>query len=211
MVAGYWFFIAGFWIVDYLDLISMIIKHQVSSIKYRASSIKFPVIDFIMKNKKTGDIQMAEQSLTFKDAIKVAIKEEIKAYNLYMETSKKVSGSGTKKMLEELAEMEKGHRKLLEGVIERQKSDILGKNIPRQSPGIADFLVEVELKQNATPQDVMIFAMKAEEKAFNFYTELKGQFSGTELENLFNSLVEEEKGHKIKLENEYDEYILREN
>ena len=146
---------------------------------------------------------MTDQSLTFKDAIKIAIKEEIKAYNLYMQTSKKVSGAGTKKMLEELAEMEKGHRKLLENVIEKQKSDVLGKNIPRQSPGIADFLVEAELAEHSSVQDVMIFAMKAEEKAFNFYTELKAQFAGTELENLFNSLAEEEKGHKIKLETNY--------
>ena len=42
-----------------------------------------------MRNKKAGDIQMTDQSLTFKDAIKIAIKEEIKAYNLYMQTSKK--------------------------------------------------------------------------------------------------------------------------
>jgi len=154
---------------------------------------------------------MTDQSLTFKDAIKIAIKEEIKAYNLYMETSEKVSGSGTKKMLEELAEMEKGHRKLLQGIIENQKPDVLGNNIPRESPGIADFLVDVELAKHSSVQDVMIFAMKAEEKAFNFYTELKAQFSGTELENLFNNLAEEEKGHKIKLENEYDEFILREN
>ena len=154
---------------------------------------------------------MADQPLTFKDAIKIAIKEEIKAYNLYLETSKKVSGAGTKKMLEELAEMEKGHRKILEGVIENQKSELLGKNIPRQSPGIADFLVEVELAEHSSVQDVMIFAMKAEEKAFKFYTELKMRFAGTELENLFDNLAEEEKGHKIKLENEYDEFVLRDN
>lgn len=154
---------------------------------------------------------MADQSLKFEDAIKVAIKEEIKAYNLYIETSKKVSGSGTKKMLEELAEMEQGHRKLLEGIIANQKSEVLGKNIPSQSPGIADFLVEAELKENSSPQDVMIFAMKAEEKAFNFYTALKNQFAGTELKNLFEKLATEEKGHKIKLENEYEKHILKEN
>ena len=154
---------------------------------------------------------MIDQSLTLKDAIKIAIKEEINAYNLYMETSKKVSGAGTKKMLEELAEMEKGHRKLLEVVFEKQKSDVLGKNIPGHNPAIADFLVEVELTEHSSVQDVMIFAMKAEEKAYNFYTELKKQFSGTALENLFNSLAEEEKGHKTKLEQEYEDNILREN
>ena len=154
---------------------------------------------------------MTGKLLTFKDAIKVAVKEEIKAYNLYMETRNKVSASGTKKMLEELAEMEKKHRKILEKVLAEQVSDVLGRKIPEQSPGIADFLIEVELKENATPQEVMIFAIKAEQKAINFYTDLKKQFAGTELESLFDRLAAEEKGHKVKLEVEYDEYVLREN
>ena len=60
---------------------------------------------------------MADQTITVKEAIKIAIKEEIKAYNLYMSTSKKVTGSGTKTMLLELAEQELGHQKLLENTL----------------------------------------------------------------------------------------------
>jgi len=154
---------------------------------------------------------MEEQSMTIKDALNIAIKEEIKAYNLYMSTSNNVTGAGTKAMLLELAEQELGHRKLLENVIQEEKYVSLGDNIPQQSPGIADFLVASELKENATPQDVMIFAMKAEGKAYNFYTDLKTHFAGTELEGVFTRLAAEEKGHKIKLENEYEEHILKEN
>ena len=66
-----------------------------------------------------------------------------------------------------------------------------------------------EIDANATTQEVMIFAMKEEEKAFNFYSTLKDQFLGTELENLFSGLAAEERGHKIKLEDEYEEHFMQ--
>lgn len=149
--------------------------------------------------------------MTIKKALQVAIQEEIKAYNLYMETREKVTNSGTKAMLLDLADQELGHRKLLENIIHEENYLELGDNIQQESQAIAEFLVTSELNKNATPQDVMIFAMKEEEKAFNFYDYLKNNFMGTELENIFSRLAAEERGHKIKLEREYDEYILREN
>ena len=152
-----------------------------------------------------------DQSITVKDALKIAITEEIKAYNLYMKTSKKVSSASTKQMLLELAEQEQGHRKLLENVVKKENYQRLGDNIPKESHGITEFLVVSELKEHATPQDVMIFAMKEEEKAFNFYTDLKNHFAGTDLEELFDKLAAEERSHKIKLEEEYEEHFLKEN
>ena len=148
---------------------------------------------------------------TVKDALAVAIQKEIDAYKLYMDTAIKVASSGTKKMLEELALQEKGHQKILEKVVLEDSFEGLGANIPQNSLGIAEFLVASEIKANATPQEVLIFAMKEEEKAFNFYTDLKAHFVGTELEGLFDGLAKEEKGHKTKLEQEYEDNVLREN
>lgn len=154
---------------------------------------------------------MVDQSLTMKQALQIAIEAEIKAYNLYKETSEKVSSAGTKVMLLELADQELEHRKLLENIDLKGNYQKLGQSINRQSPGIAKFLVATELKEHASPQDVMIFAMKEEQKAYNFYIDLKNHFAGTELEDLFDRLATEERRHKIKLEEEYDEHFLKEN
>ncbi|UCE05755.1 MAG: ferritin family protein [bacterium] len=151
-------------------------------------------------------------SLTVEDALKVAIDAEIRAYNLYTSTSEKVTGAGTKTMLLELANQELGHRKLLENIIDKRDFNVLGKKIPKESRGIAEFLVATEeLDKNATPQEAMIFAMKEEEKAYNFYMNLKSQFVGTEMENLFDGLAAEERGHKIKLEDEYEQHFMKDN
>ncbi|MFZ5515067.1 MAG: ferritin family protein [Candidatus Zhuqueibacterota bacterium] len=152
-----------------------------------------------------------EQTLTIEQAIKVAIDAEIRAYALYSSTSKKVAGAGTKKILLELAEQELGHRKILENVLAGKDYGVLGQKVEKHTRGIEEFLEASELSKNATSQDVMIFAMKEEEKAFNFYSSLKRHFGGTELESLFDGLAAEERGHKIKLEDEYEEHFMKEN
>ena len=151
------------------------------------------------------------KEMIIKDALQIAINEEIKAYNLYKETSDKVANASTKAMLKELAAQELGHRELLESIVNNKNYESLGQRIPQDSPGISDFLETSELHKNASPQDVMIFAMKEEEKAYNFYVDMKKHHAGSELEQVFNRLAAEEKGHKRKLELEYEDHFLREN
>lgn len=153
---------------------------------------------------------MAE-NLTIRDALKMAIKEEIKAYTLYFNLSKRVKSLGTKNMLIELAEQEKGHQKLLEGVTQGEAQSQLGQNIPSESSGISNFMIETKLKDDATPQEVMVYAIKAEVKAFDFYTALNTDISDPSLKDLFAKLASEEKGHKIKLEDEYEEHFMKDN
>lgn len=152
-----------------------------------------------------------EKSLTIKEALQVAIEAEIRACNLYMTTSEKVAAVGTKAMLAALAEEELAHKKLLEDVVENQNYDRLSHQVPKESHGIADFLVVTNLQPNATPQDVLIFAMNEEQKAFKFYSDLAGYFTGTELEKLFSGFAAEEQQHKIRLENEYEAHYMKEN
>ena len=154
---------------------------------------------------------MEKKAINIKQALQIAIEAESHAYEMYTKTSKMVSGADTKQMLLDLAKEELGHKKLLEKIVLEGNPAQLGQGIPKDSYGIADFLVVSELKEKAIPQDIIIFAMKEEEKAFNFYMDLKRLYEGTELEKVFDNLATEEKGHKIKLEAEYEEHFMREN
>ncbi|HDP97557.1 MAG TPA: hypothetical protein ENN22_00025 [bacterium] len=149
--------------------------------------------------------------LTFEGALKLAIVAEIDAYNLYNDTSEKIKNPASKEMLKELAQQEMGHRKSLEKVLKNRDYKMLGKSIPKASPGVADFLETTKLTEQASIQEVMIFAMNEEQKAYNFYMALKDQFAGTEMADLFDRLAMEENGHKIKLEEEYEQHFLSEN
>jgi rubrerythrin len=152
------------------------------------------------------------QPLTVKDALHIAISEEIKAYNIYQTTSAKVTGAGAKKMLLELASQEKGHQQFLELLVQQDNVKQLGESVPTHNPGIADFLTPAKsLEPNASIQDVMIFAMNEEKKAAAFYTDMQHQFAGTDAERIFKRLAAEERGHKIRLEEEYENIFYREN
>ena len=149
--------------------------------------------------------------LTVEEALKYAIQEEIKAYNLYTNTSKRVKIDSTRLMLTELAKEEDSHRKLLEKVIIDGDYEMLGKKIPEKGRGISDFIVASNLSENATPQEVLIFAMKEEDKAFKLYSYLKNIHKETNAEKLFEKLAEEEKRHKIRFEEEYEKYFSVDN
>ncbi len=151
------------------------------------------------------------KEMTIKDALRVAINEEVKAYNLYKKTSEAVSNAGSRRMLTELANEEMKHRKILQEIVTREDYKALGNKIDQNRVGIAEFLDQIELKGSASPQEVLIFAIKEEEKALNFYNAMKADFSGTDLEEVFGRLAIEEFGHKQKLEQEYEDHILKEN
>ena len=150
---------------------------------------------------------------TFKveDALKIAIKAEIDAYNLYSNLSGKVKNLAAKQMLTELAQQEEGHRKALERVVATKDTYVLGRGLPQEDRGIHNFLQSSNLDENASVQEVMVFAMNEEQKAFDFYMSMKQQFTGTELEELFDKLAAEERGHKVKLEDEYEQHFMAEN
>lgn len=151
------------------------------------------------------------KEMTIKDALRVAINEEVKAYNLYKKTSEKVKNEGSRQMLTELANEEMKHRKILEEIVTSEDYKALGNKIDHNRMGIAEFLDPTELKASASPQEVLIFAIKEEEKALNFYNTMKADFAGTDLEEVFGRLATEEFGHKQKLEREYEDQILKEN
>jgi rubrerythrin len=154
---------------------------------------------------------MNQSSMTIKQALQLAIEAEIKAYNLYSNLQEKVIHAGTKSMLSELAEQEKGHQAILIGVL--SNGNYRGWEI-LMSPerlGIVSPAVTIKITEQSNPQEIMIFAINEEQKAINFYAELQQHYQGNELEKIFANLTSEEQAHKIKLEREYEDFFMREN
>jgi rubrerythrin len=72
---------------------------------------------------------------------------------------------------------------------------------------VSDYMVEIELTADSTPQDIMVAAMQMEKKAFDFYGGLLAQYRGTALEAIFSRLSREEMRHKEILEKEYETHF----
>jgi rubrerythrin len=143
------------------------------------------------------------------EAIDFAIKNEVKAYELYRDLAEKASGTGPKAIFEGFAEEELGHKNKL---MEIKKSHDLSSLTPAVVDlKIADYTIDIVASKDMSYQDALLFAMKAEKAAFKLYSKLAENATDSDIKDLFQHLAMEESKHKLRFEIEYDDHILTEN
>jgi len=145
----------------------------------------------------------------FDEVIRFAIDSEQEAVDAYTTASEIVSGRSVKEMLLGLARQEKMHKTKLENIDRERVGDAAILEVPDLK--IADYTDDVEVTPDMDYQDILIVAMKREEKSHNLYTTLASNTGDSELKRVFEFLAREEAGHKLALEKEYDEHVLTEN
>jgi rubrerythrin len=143
----------------------------------------------------------------FKEVITFAIRKEAEAYNLYTTYSQLVKTPGLKKMFEELAQQEQKHREILEGV---EKKDVTRYELKKTTDlKIGDFVEEEKFSPDMDYASALRLAIKREEFAVRLYTLMAERAEDAELNKLFLVLAQEESKHKLRLETEYDETVLK--
>jgi rubrerythrin len=75
---------------------------------------------------------------------------------------------------------------------------------------VIDHLVDVELSENMSFQEILIYAGKREKYTFEYYDALSKGLRDVEVKELFKALASEELKHKYRIEKLYDEEVLRE-
>jgi rubrerythrin len=146
---------------------------------------------------------------TLHDILTFAIRREADAQKLYLMYRAMVKDAGAKALLKDLADYELGHKKLLENVLKRGKVESIEGKKKVADLHLSDYMVAGDIRPDSTPQDVMLFAIKKEQEAYNIYHMLLGNYGETELEELFSRLAQEELGHKETLEREYEEHFMQ--
>ncbi|OGP55626.1 MAG: hypothetical protein A2Y65_00470 [Deltaproteobacteria bacterium RBG_13_52_11] len=146
---------------------------------------------------------------TLQDVLTFAIRREDDAQKLYLMFRAMVKDPGAKALLQDLANYELGHKKLLENVLKVGKVGRIGGKGKIADLHLSDYMVAEDINHDSSPQDVMLFAIKKEQEAYSIYHMLLGNYVGTELEELFSRLAQEELGHKETLEREYEEHFMQ--
>ena len=144
---------------------------------------------------------------TLKDALIFAMDKEKKANELYLLFRSKVKDEAARTLLKDLADQELGHVKMIQDAIQGGSIEGIGAKAKGRDIQVSDYMVEIELTSDSTPQDIMVSAMQMEKKALAFYNGLLEQYRGTELEALFTRLAREEMRHKEILEKEYETHF----
>jgi len=144
-----------------------------------------------------------------KEVIDFAIEKEHEAAAFYRSAAKQESFSGSRQMLEEFAKEEDKHAKLLNDV----KAGTVGKDVSgykfKWIPDMkrSDYVDDVAYKPGMGYRDLLLLAIKREEKALKLYQEMRTKAEGADAKKVFNILCQEEANHKLKLETMYDDHM----
>ena len=142
------------------------------------------------------------------DILEFAIAGEVAANQFYMELAGKMENPAMAKAFEDLAKEELGHKAKLEAMKQDKTLEPM-ENVTDLK--LADYLVGVEPQPDMDYQNALILAMKKEKAAYRFYTHLAAVAGDKNLTKTFLRLAQEEAKHKLCLEIEYDEVVLKEN
>ena len=145
----------------------------------------------------------------FDEIVQFAIDGEQEAVDAYTTASEIVTRANVKSMLLDLARQEQMHKERLESIDRERVAETAIVNVPDLR--IADFMDDVTITADMDYQDILAVAMKREERAHNLYSTLASNTDDAELKKVFEVLAQEEAGHKLALEKEYDEHVLTEN
>jgi rubrerythrin len=144
------------------------------------------------------------------EILEMAIKDELRAANLYAELAKNSRNREIQKVFEQFSQEELGHKAKLERMKSGEEVPVTDEKV--QDLKIADYVVDVDTSRtDLNYQDALIIAMKEEKAAFRLYSDLAARMEDPAARDMFLMLAQEEAKHKLRFEIEYDEYVLTEN
>jgi rubrerythrin len=151
---------------------------------------------------------MTEIFRSIDDVLRFALAGEKEAAQGYIDLAAQAKSENARAFLLELWGEELNHARLLEGLdpAALPAADAGGANDLR----ISDYVVDEPLGDDPSFQDLLIFAAKKEAKAASLYAALSAQAADPAQKKLFEFLVGQEKAHKLRLEQEYENFILPE-
>lgn len=148
---------------------------------------------------------------TIEDIVTLALDKEKEAVQFYTEASAIVKNPGTKVMLKDLAAEEQRHVAMLTEIKSGKTLEIIGAQQLPPAMDLSKYLVSEPISTSSTPQDIMIVAIKREDRAIAFYSSQIPVVKGTDLQAVFEHLLQWEQVHKERLESEYDRVVLKDN
>jgi len=146
--------------------------------------------------------------VTLDEVIKFAVDREDTAYKLYKRAEELSTTIAAKKMFAELAAEEATHKEVFSKIdTEKAEHHKLCK-IPETS--IAKYLADVPFRPDMTYQEILTYALKTEDSAYNLYKIAAGSTEDEKLQKVLMSFADVELGHRRRLEAIFEERVLTE-
>ena len=138
----------------------------------------------------------------YKEILKMAVGNEVEAYEFYRDAAAKMKDPAMKKTFQELADEESGHKVLLEGYLSNEMKDM--KFSEEKDYKVAETVEAPQaLSTDMAFKDAIALAMKKEQEAMEMYQQFADASEGAKQKETFLELAKMEKGHKVRLEGIY--------
>ena len=143
------------------------------------------------------------------DILDFAISKEVEAEQFYLSLCEEEALSGNRALFQDFAKEERKHADLLaslkaggvaEGIDDYEFKWI--KDIKR-----SDLVVDITYEKGMNYRDILMLAIKREEKALKLYNDLLDHAETDSPKKVFKILCQEEAKHKLALESMYDDYM----
>ncbi len=143
------------------------------------------------------------------DILDYAIGKEKEAKQFYLDISEEESLYGNRQTFLDFAKEEDKHVVMLEklkaGVIADGIDNYEFKWIKDIKRG--DLVLDIEYKKGMNYRDILMLAIKREEKALKLYNDLQVRVEDADHAKIFKILCQEEAKHKLALETMYDDVM----
>lgn len=150
-----------------------------------------------------------KQFITLEDVVAFAVKREDTAHRLYKNAALRTKSISSRKMFEELANEELGHKHSFEKLDLGRTEQYTFADHPDMH--LAEYMVDMPFREDMTYDEILRFAIKTEEAAYKLYTAASQMTADQKLQKMLLVLADIEKGHKQRIEDIYDEHVLTEN
>lgn len=155
-----------------------------------------------------GDFNCVEEILEF------AIAREVEANKFYTLLAKRVENPAMSKLILEFAKDELEHKGKLElemmkrgkVVVEAEKAEE-AKSLDEFE--IANYIVDAGEPMDMEYEDLLLLGMRKEKVSFRLYLDLAAIVKDAEFRETLLSLAEEEARHKVQLEIDYDDFVVK--
>ena len=144
------------------------------------------------------------------DLLDTAIYKEIASQAFYIAGQSQTQDPAAKALMKELADEELKHSEQLKSLKAKgfRKQDWHRKKVPNLM--ISQYLVGSDKLEGASLQDTLVFAMKREQQAVEFYSKMMGIMRDETAKHLCERLAHQELKHKLRLEMFYDDLFYAE-
>ncbi len=138
----------------------------------------------------------------YKEILKMAVGNEVEAFEFYRDAAAKMKDPAMKKTFQELADEESGHKVLLEGFLSNEMKDM--KFSDEKDYKVAETVEAPQtLSTDMAFKDAIALAMKKEQEAMEMYQQFADASDEAKQKETFLELAKMEKGHKVRLEGIY--------